>query len=266
MKRVLVIGDTIVDEYIFGRATRLCPEGPVPVIIPERTETRGGGARLVANQLEALIGAENVTFLSGSQSEKKRIFADDRLICRLDEDSYSVSTDFGELASHYLSRCDLLVISDYGKGALTQRAWETITVAAKVPILVDAKNNFGMYAAHTFAVFPNERETVPNKIPRADGSIEISKFLFPNVIQKLGARGCSVNGTHIPLETEHSVRDVTGAGDCFLAAFAAYMAYAMDRGVAVDQINLESCARFANKVAARSVEFVGTKVVDDIKL
>lgn len=264
MKRVLVIGDTIVDEYIFGRATRLCPEGPVPVIIPERTETRGGGARLVANQLEALIGAENVTFLSGSQSKKKRIFADDRLICRLDEDSYAVDEMFYFIVLPYLKNADLLVISDYGKGAFTDDGANRILCEAedaKIPVLVDAKNNFDWYWSNrwtAFALFPNERES-----PASGCKTKIQPC---NVIQKLGARGCSVNGTHIPLETEHAVRDTTGAGDTFIAAFAAYMAYAMDRGVAVDQINLESCARFANKVAARSVEFVGTKVVDDIKL
>lgn len=264
MKRVLVIGDEIQDIYTFGRATRLCPEGPVPVIIPERTETRGGGARLVANQLEALIGVENVTFLSGSQSKKKRIFADDRLICRLDEDSYAVDETFYQFARPYLRSADidLLVISDYGKGAFTEIGVKDILCEAenaKIPVLVDAKNNFEWYydrAYVAFALFPNEHERPNSK----------RRIIPCNVIQKLGSRGCSVNGTHIPLETEHAVRDTTGAGDTFIAAFAAYMAYAMDRGVAVDQINLESCARFANKVAARSVEFVGTKVVDDIKL
>lgn len=257
MKRVLVIGDTIVDEYIFGHAARLCPEGPVPVIVPQRTETRGGGARLVANQLEILIGEENVMFLSGSQSKKKRIFADDHLICRLDEDSLMVSTKFEDFVlEHMLGEhgvfYDLLVISDYGKGALTQESTSKILDAAdgKMQVLVDAKNNFWWYQ-NVFAYFPNEYEATPFYPPELPP-------VPPFVIKKLGPRGCSVNGQIVPLENEHPVKDVTGAGDCFLAAFAAKMAAGSD--------DLIECAKFANRVAARSVEFVGTKIVTDVAL
>lgn len=256
MKKVLIIGDTIVDEYIFGHATRLCPEGPVPVIVPQRTETRGGGARLVANQLEILIGEENVMFLSGSQSKKKRIFADDHLICRLDEDSLTVSTKFEEFVLEHMCGehgpfYDILVISDYGKGALPPETVHNILAAAKyMTVLVDAKNNFEYYST-AFALFPNESEKVEFYNQR-------QPFKFPNVVKKLGPRGCSVNGQIVPLENEHPVKDVTGAGDCFLAAFAAKMA--------AGSTDLIECAKFANRVAARSVEFVGTKIVTDVAL
>jgi bifunctional ADP-heptose synthase (sugar kinase/adenylyltransferase) len=257
MKKVLVIGDTITDEYIFGTATRLCPEGPVPVIIPQRLETRGGGARLVANQLEILIGEENVMFLSGSQSKKKRIFADDHLICRLDEDSLNVSTKFEEFVlEHLLGEFDvfydLLIISDYGKGALSRESANRIIKAAKIPVLVDAKNNFSWYGG-TFAIFPNERES-----SETDGT--------PHIIRKLAARGCMVDGKHVPLDKDHQVRDVTGAGDVFLAAFAAMMIDDISHGCPLNEIDLVACARYANLVAARSVEFVGTKIVADIPL
>lgn len=258
MKRALIIGDTIIDEYVFGHATRLCPEGPVPVIVPERTETRGGGARLVANQLEALVGADNVMYLSGSQSKKKRIFADNRLICRLDEDSYAVDEDFETFVLGYLPKFDMLVISDYGKGAFTAGSANEILNTAKVPVLVDAKNNFEWYG-DAFAVFPNEHEVITHYY-----GIQIHGQ--PKIIQKLGPRGCSVNNQMVPLDKEHDVRDVTGAGDVFLAAFAAMMLQEMSLGDAPDQVDLLACARFANLVAARSVEFVGTKVVTDIGL
>jgi bifunctional ADP-heptose synthase (sugar kinase/adenylyltransferase) len=254
MKKVLVCGDTIVDEYIFGTATRLCPEGPVPVIVPQRLETRGGGARLVANQLEILIGTQNVDFLPGSQSFKKRIFADDHLICRIDEDSKRVDAGFKEWVLERLVKHEysLLVISDYGKGAMTYESAREIMRAAKMPVLVDAKNNFSWYGG-AFALFPNERE-----LSETDGC--------PHIIQKLAARGCEVDGKHVPLDKEHQVRDVTGAGDVFLASFAAMMIDDISHGCPLNEIDLVACARYANLVAARSVEFVGTKIVTDIPL
>lgn len=256
MKRVLVVGDLIIDQYVFGHATRLCPEGPVPVIVPTKYEDRTGGAGLVAQQLETLIGREHVNFLNGSTSKKQRIFADDRLICRVDKDQ-EIHTSNVALAENWAYRgvipmlhrtdkfrCDLLIISDYGKGAFTEESAKMILAAAKVPVLVDAKNNFHWYRG-AFAAFPNETEMIGIGIWTS------------NIIRKLGARGCSVNGQIVPLETEHPVRDTTGAGDIFLAAFAAKFLSTDD---------LVECAKFANRVAARSVEFVGTHVVTDIRL
>jgi bifunctional ADP-heptose synthase (sugar kinase/adenylyltransferase) len=264
MKRALVIGDTIIDEYIFGHATRLCPEGPVPVIIPHSHKETSGGMGLVHEQLAALMGPRSwenqIHFLSGSLSKKQRIFADDRLICRIDRDqppSSNVADSenwvYKEVIPH-IPKYDLLIISDYGKGAFTKESARMIQDAAKMPILADAKNNFDWYSS-VFAVFPNEFERVD--LPIKD---------LPHIIRKLGPRGCSVDGQIIPLEQEHNVMDVTGAGDVFLAAFAADMIRQMNYGFSAEEINLSTCARFANRVAARSVEFVGTYVVTDVKI
>lgn len=253
--RVLVCGDAITDRYIFGRATRLCPEGPVPVIVPEIERESGGGACLVVKQLEALIGTTNVGCMFGSRSEKLRIFADNHLICRVDRDSQSTVPDFAMSVLNHLedNKYDLLVISDYDKGSFDAASAGFIVRDARCPVLVDAKNNFGWYL-DAFALFPNERE-----------GHDLGPVV-PHVIRKLGGRGCRVGSVSVPLMDEHEVRDTTGAGDCFLAAFAAYMARELAWGIKLKEIKLESCARFANKVAARSVEFVGTHIVTDVKL
>lgn len=260
--RVLVCGDAITDKYIFGRATRLCPEGPVPVIVPEIERESGGGACLVVKQLEALIGAPNVEYMFGSQSEKLRIFADNHLICRVDRDSQSTVPGFAiNLLTHLNERplYDLMVISDYDKGSFREDTAKFLMRDVGIPILVDAKNNFGWYES-AFALFPNEKEDCFDR-----GLVWRSPFP-PHIIRKLGGQGCKVNNVSVPLMDEHEVRDTTGAGDCFLAAFAAYMARELAWGIKLEEIKLESCARFANKVAARSVEFVGTHIVTDVKL
>ena len=82
--KLLVVGDWISDRYIFGTAVRLCPEAPVPVVIPQIERTSPGGVGLVVEQLREL-GAE-VHRWFGSNSFKQRIFVGSHLVCRLDRD------------------------------------------------------------------------------------------------------------------------------------------------------------------------------------
>lgn len=261
--RVLVLGDAILDKYIYGHATRLCPEGPVPVVVPERETETGGGACLVVNQLDALLGGDNVWAVYGSQSTKTRIFADDRLVCRIDRDSTRIEPPDRTLQSFlnifHAQNPDLIVISDYGKDALNEHLAGRIFVECAYymkPILVDAKNNFSWYG-HAFAFFPNALEFRghPNNVG-----------VYPHIIRKLGPKGCSVDDVSVPLLKVHDTKDTTGAGDCFLAAFAAKFATDLVAGYKPEEVNLISCAKFANQVAARSVEFVGTHIVTDVPL
>jgi len=252
--KVLVLGDMIHDLYRHFTASRLCPEGPVPVLVDEKKWNTPGGAGLVAAQLTELIGDNrNVMLLTGSYSQKERIFADDRLMIRMDSDSEktactpeiyldAIEVQFAEF------KPDAIIVSDYGKGSFNQQLGEWLirrTIDLNIPVFVDAKNNFEWYIG-AFAAFPNEKETAPFAY-------------FKNVIYKLGANGCNVEGVHIPTK-KHAVRDVTGAGDVFLAAFV-YEYLMSNDDPAQEKELLRSCARFANKVAGISVEYVGTHVV-----
>lgn len=248
MSRVLVLGDNICDIYEFHKATRLCPEAPVPVLV-QNGETRltDGGAGLVASQLTQL-GVET-RFLPGSLSNKTRIFADDRLMLRVDDDSFDITPKYQELIAMALTQpFDAIIVSDYDKGAFTRElaAWLIRESNHKnIPVFVDAKNTWNYYSG-CFAVFPNKAES-------QDGL----NFIAEHVIQKLGADGCRVDGEHIPTARPHAVRDVTGAGDCFIAAFVYEWLTSLD---------LRCSAFFANKVAGMSVEYVGTHVVTRAEL
>lgn len=246
--KVAVIGDLIIDQYVMGTAIRLCPEAPVPVVVPVQAtyETRGG-AGLVSDQLKELIGAEKVVEFFGSKSRKERTFVDGRLVLRVDHDTLSTEPSYADTVIGILQHepVSMLVISDYGKGALDRRSASDIMRAAErmdIPVLVDSKQNWMWYAG-AYAVFPNKNE--------------MSSYLVtPNmrhVIQKLGAMGCEVDGMHLP-GYEHEVRDVTGAGDVFMAAFAAKLFVS-------DEIELAEVADFANIVAGISVTHIGTHVV-----
>jgi bifunctional ADP-heptose synthase (sugar kinase/adenylyltransferase) len=262
--RVLVLGDRIQDFYVFGRVECLCPEAPVPVFTAERNEVREGGAALVAANLEAL-GAE-VIERYGSYSEKTRFFAGNHLLLRVDDDASAIdqfSIQNGKPnenpAANFsttkiikaikqsssdlpFNEVDAVVISDYGKGAIHPKQMrDLLREGSQVPVFVDAKYNPDYYTG-CFASFPNARE-------RAVIGSE-------HVIQKLGERGCSVDGVHVPAKPR-KVYDVTGAGDVFLAAFVYRYLGTKD---------LMLAAQFANECAGASVEHLGTHVLEESEI
>ena len=250
--KVLVTGDLIIDDYIFGRAERLCPEAPVPVIIPETENSTEGGAGLVYDQLVELLGQKDVTFIGGSRSHKQRVFVDNHLVCRLDRDSTFVidTNSYAEMIIDILNTNKplVLVVSDYGKGSFTEASANKIKDAAgnlNIPVFVDAKHNWQWWEG-VFAKFPNQRE---------HHIVGTAKY----IIFKLGAGGCSVSSNvkniiPVPLDKVSEVKDCTGAGDTFLAAFVAYYIK--------KSTDMVECAKFANRIASESVEHLGTFVVD----
>jgi bifunctional ADP-heptose synthase (sugar kinase/adenylyltransferase) len=261
MKRVLVLGDSIRDIYRHFTATRLCPEGPVPVLVEDGGwDCRAGGADLVAHQLTELFEDPSVPILcTGSYSEKERLMADDRLMLRIDRDSVGISNPELYLASIETqlreTKFDAIIVSDYDKGAFEEPLANWLVRRAddfNTPVFVDAKKNWHWYRG-SFTMFPNDREN----------SAGINKYAR-HIIHKLGPGGCKVDGVHIPTKN-HAVRDVTGAGDVFLAAFVYKMIELGLPGnssvLLPEQPILEIAARFANKVAGISVEYVGTHCV-----
>jgi bifunctional ADP-heptose synthase (sugar kinase/adenylyltransferase) len=236
--KILVVGDYISDVYTFGRAERLCPEAPVPVLIPEDERTSDGGAGLVANQLIEL-GAE--TFIAfGSHSIKHRYFAGSHLICRVDNDSYSVTP----IDPSEFEGAGAYVVADYGKGAMTRELASQIVSTLK-PVFVDAKRHWDWYTGPFSIAFPNEHEAA-----------NVNAGDWARVVQKLGAKGCVSVGIegHNSNEpaTVTEVVDVTGAGDIFMAAFV----YAWTL-----RLPAEDCLRFANEIAGESCRHIGTHVV-----
>jgi bifunctional ADP-heptose synthase (sugar kinase/adenylyltransferase) len=257
--KVLVLGDGIVDFYEYYTATRLCPEGPVPVLVSVEPRKRcsGGGAELVAQQLMELMSSDGNDLIQcslGSGSNKTRIFADDRLMLRIDEDSiWTISEDEYKQAIQNLlaeTKYDAVIVSDYAKGAFTYPLGQWLvqkTNELGIPLFVDAKQNWFYYGG-CFAMFPNKSEAKQDY-----------QFVTQHVIQKLGADGCEVDGEKIPQRRPHAVRDVTGAGDIFLAAFVYHWLTYADK-------SLTLAARFANRVAGISVEYIGTHIVSHQEL
>ncbi|WP_206082129.1 bifunctional heptose 7-phosphate kinase/heptose 1-phosphate adenyltransferase [Maribellus sediminis] len=182
--RVLVIGDAMLDTYLWGKVERLSPEAPVPIVSVTRRENRLGGAANVSRNIQAL-GATPILFsvvgdddngkefesllvkrelsnkgifvdTSRSTTVKNRIISSGKQIVRVDEESTSyISKEMEQkLISAILqeieeNKIDVIVFVDYDKGIITPNLFETVNKAAiekNIPTAVDPKRrNFWNY-------------------------------------------------------------------------------------------------------------------------
>ena len=115
--KIMVVGDSCIDKFIYCDIERICPEAPVPVLKPTHSTENGGMARNVVANLEVL-GCE-VHLVSNTNGIKKVRYVDSRsnqLVIRVDEHDYCDRIDVNELVS--LGGYDAIIISDYCKGFL----------------------------------------------------------------------------------------------------------------------------------------------------
>lgn len=188
-RRVLVVGDVMLDRYWHGAVERISPEAPVPVVRVEREELRLGGAANVALNVRTL-GTQATLLTVVGQDEPARqlrrllheqgietVLRDDRQLhtivklrvigraqqlIRIDfenEPDHEVLGQMLDAFEEQLPRHDLVLFSDYGKGGLTHipRMIELARAAGK-PVLIDPKgNDYGRYAGASI-ITPNRGE------------------------------------------------------------------------------------------------------------
>jgi rfaE bifunctional protein kinase chain/domain len=187
--RVLVVGDAMLDRYLFGEVERISPEAPVPVVRVTREEHRLGGAANVAlnvkalgpgvalvtvvgedepaRTLEGLLKTQAVEAILGRDpklftSVKLRVIGRAQQLVRVDfenQPDHEVLSDMLADFSRVLPQYDAVLFSDYGKGGLTHipRMIELARGVGK-PVLVDPKgDDYGRYAGAT-VITPNRTE------------------------------------------------------------------------------------------------------------
>jgi bifunctional ADP-heptose synthase (sugar kinase/adenylyltransferase) len=197
--------------------------------------------------LKEIIGKKNVLEAYGSLSRKNRYYADGHMVLRADEDSISKPPEFFDTHIEMvmgLKDVTAVIVSDYGKGALCESLAQKIIAGGK-PVFVDAKHSWQWYQG-AFCAFPNKFEGI------GTGKRLESSNLFSHIVRKNSSAGCIVDGEEVAAYRAGELRDGTGAGDNFLAAFVA--SYLRTE-------NLKVAARFANMVAGISVTHIGTHVV-----
>jgi rfaE bifunctional protein kinase chain/domain len=192
--RVLVIGDLMLDSYVWGKVERISPEAPVPVVNVQRRELRLGGAGNVLLNVQSLgaeaivcsvIGTDNSgDLLRGSLIEKglnceglirsqerittikERIIAGSQQVVRIDTEtdkpiSSEESVALVEKAKSLIPSCHVVIFEDYDKGVLTEENIAEITDFAnlhQVPTVVDPKKRNFLAYKNTTLFKPNLKE------------------------------------------------------------------------------------------------------------
>ncbi len=299
--RALVIGDAMLDTYVEGTAARLCTEGPVPVV--SKTAERGipGGAANSAANLRALgadvdflsitgqdtagtilraalreLGVDDQWMVEDAASatlHKLRILADGQYVVRLDEGApYSSTEGQKRLLAHLeatFSRCDVVVVSDYCYGTLSDALIERLRALRserRCPLLVDSKNLHRFRDLEATVVTPNYEEArllvaaggvvhgSTAGTGKAQGEVEqLGRRLLTLLNAEHAAITLSGDGVflidrrgaarHVPTHPVARASDV-GAGDSFAAA----MALAIGAGGSI-----EEAARIGNDAASIAV-------------
>jgi D-glycero-beta-D-manno-heptose-7-phosphate kinase len=192
-----VLGDVMLDEFIWGDVTRISPEAPVPVVNIQRESTRLGGAANVLANVSALgananvigvVGAdaaaeklrEGLRRTGGAQTDamliedenrpttiKLRIIAHNQMVVRADREQRThvngkVETRIISAAKEAIANAQALVVSDYDKGVITPKILSELLPLAygRIPVLVDPKiRNFDCYRPANL-VTPNHHEAL----------------------------------------------------------------------------------------------------------
>ena len=209
--KILVIGDSCTDIFRYGKVERLAPEAPVPVIIPEREESTPGMAGNVVRNLEVL-GAE-VEFITNRVEIKKIRYVCSKynhILLRVDENDKCENINDKASGNIHWSDFDAVVISDYNKGFLDELDIKYISEQHPL-VFLDTKKILGEYAHDVNCIKINYQEYENNL-----SVIVADKVIEDKVIVTRGKYGCDFRGINYPTQ-EVPVKDVSGAGDTFLA-------------------------------------------------
>ena len=245
--KVLVFGDVIVDKYIYGTSTRISPEAPVPVVTFQEEKESLGGAGLVYENLKSL--GVDATLLQTEQprSVKTRIICDGHYITRIDDDKDADSNAvLANVLRSDFSQWDYVVLSDYDKGVLDNAKQIIAHINSQGPkVIVDPKRYAHDYEG-AWLVKPNNSEYTKFEFDEWQGNI-----ITTDAGHSVSATIDNIQYT-VPVE-QVEVSDVTGAGDCFLAAFV----YALTK-----DYSHQKCLEIAVSASTLSVKHQGTYILD----
>jgi rfaE bifunctional protein kinase chain/domain len=304
---LLVVGDLMLDRFIWGDVDRISPEAPVPVLRVASESSRLGGAANVIHNIRALGGKVTACGVVGQDAPGKKllhdlrrirastagVFADGALqtiqktriiarprhqqIVRLDRENHNVLAEptlkkIRDFVLDHMTRCDGLVVSDYGKGVVHPALLGALAgnaMKGKVRFIIDPKQeNYARYRRPTL-ITPNKDEASDasgiairdDKTLLLAGERLLRMWQAKALLITRGPEGMSLFRPrrpvqHFPTEARE-IFDVTGAGDTVVAVCGLALAAGANYGEAAIMANF----------AARLVgEEVGTVAVPLPKL
>ena len=298
--RVLCVGDVMLDRFVYGHVDRISPEAPIPVLRIDREQAMLGGAGNVVRNLVGLGAAVEFVSVVGRDPAghevmrlvgaldrvaphllvdtsrpttiKTRYIADGHQMLRADRESSApvgaeAARDVVRTVEHAIADCDVVVLSDYAKGVLSDESTRAMLAAARKagrPVVIDPKGpSWTRYRGAT-VLTPNRHELAEAAGLPTDELAAIEKA-GRRMLRALGLEAvlCTRGRDGMALvrargktatmpATAREVFDVSGAGDTVIAAFSAGLAAGL---------SMEESAALANAAAGIVVGKVGTAVV-----
>jgi len=241
-KRILVIGDSCRDVHVYCSSDRMCPDKPVPVLKIVDQNDNPGMARNVYRNIKSMVdGCDIVTNNNWHNITKARYIhkSTNHMFLRIDSSEEMERINLGDIQYDY----DIVVVSDYDKGFLTESDIEAICKSHPCTFL-DTKKALGPWAMHATFVKINNHEYARSV-----------KFLTPELEKKIiktsGEEGAFYLGERFGVD-QQEVIDLSGAGDSFMAGLVIEYSKSGD---------IRRSIMFANECASRVVRQKGVSVI-----
>ncbi len=213
MIKILVIGEKCVDRFMYCDVSRFSPEAPVPVLNPIEIIENDGMAGNVVRNILAIKSDSLVTHWYQDEIITKTRFVEKKsnhMFLRLDEGETNISkADLNIERLLELSNFDIVIVSDYYKGFISNEDLINIGKNSKISIL-DSKRKLTKEIVNSYTfVKLNEKESLQN----------CDLLECRNILVTLGSKGTKFNDELYPSPNPQETIDVSGAGDTFTSSF-----------------------------------------------
>ncbi|MFH1045840.1 MAG: D-glycero-beta-D-manno-heptose-7-phosphate kinase [Candidatus Omnitrophota bacterium] len=303
--KILVIGDLILDEFIWGKVNRISPEAPVPVVWVNSESFMPGGASNVANNIHALGGTVYLCGVIGADERgrvlteelrrknidvegiiidsqrpttlKTRVIAHHQQVVRIDREKVEEVDDniIGQMLTFLrekINEIDAIVVEDYGKGAVVPRLIQEIVFLAhkhKKIISVDPKENHFAYYQNVTLITPNHQElakAIGEEI-KNDQELEVAgRALLASQNAEAVLVTLGENGMRLFEKSGHSVHIPTVAQEVFDVSGAGDTVIATATLALASGASMVEAAYIANYAAGIVVGKVGVAVATQEEL
>lgn len=240
--KILIIGESCRDIFVYCDAKRLAPDVPIPVLNVINQVENGGMAKNVQRNIENYISCDVVTNYNWHEVTKTRYVHDksNHMFFRVDSNDKIERIDLSKISYEY----EIIVISDYNKGFLHEDDIESICKNHS-NVFLDTKKVLGTWAEKAKFIKINDFEFNNSKD-------KLTETLKSKIIHTMGGDGCRFNNKQYKVN-KVEVKDTSGAGDSFMS------------GLVIEYLrtkDIDKSIVFANKCASEVVKHRGVSIIN----
>ena len=240
MKKILVIGESCRDVFVYCDALRLAPDVPIPVLnVVHEVENFGMAKNVYRNIVNKFSNCDLITNYNWNEITKTRYVHDktNHTFFRVDSASPMPVFNFTDIEYH---KYDVVVIADYNKGFLEKHNIRYICEQHPF-VFVDTKKKVGSFLDNAFVIKINDSEY--------NNSIQEPAFQYlkDKIVHTIGAGGAFYQNIHFPTESVE-VKDSSGAGDTFMAGLVIKW---------IETRKMSEAIKYANQCATEAVKHRG---------